>query len=59
MYVVVDFNFWPRSWKKKISDLYGIQTLKKLSLPGKIVSPFMVHSTFTVHLQVVDYSGYS
>ena len=26
--------------------------------PGKILSPFLVHSTFTVRLQMVNYSGY-
>ena len=27
-------------------------------IPGKILSPFLVHSTFTVRLQMVNYSGY-
>ena len=26
--------------------------------PGKIVSPFLAHSTFSVRLQMVNYSGY-
>ena len=26
--------------------------------PGKILSPFLVHGTFTVRLHMVNYSGY-
>ena len=29
------------------------------SAPGKILSPFLVHSTCTLRLQMVNYSGYS
>ena len=35
------------------------ELMKKLQEPtGKILSPLLVHSTFTVRLQMVNYSGY-